>query len=154
MVGLIVLVSGGIFARIRISQRGIVNVQTGTVVRQDLTATVNASGEIKPKNYINLSANTFGPAPITEIMVKEGDRVRKGQVVAKLESVQANADVVAQKAAIDTALADSAAAVAGMKSMEDAVRTAQATLERNRAELSRTKLNLDRATELYNSKLL
>jgi HlyD family secretion protein len=101
-----------------------------------------------------LGANTFGPAPITEILVKEGDRVRKGQVVAKLESVQANADVVAQKAGIDTALADSAAAEAGMKSMEDAVRTAQATLERNRAELDRTKSNLDRATELYNSKLL
>jgi HlyD family secretion protein len=75
-------------------------------------------------------------------------------VVAKLESVQANADVVAQKAGIETALADSAAAEAGMKSMEDAVRTAQATLERNRAELDRTKSNLDRATELYNSKLL
>ena len=87
--GLIVLVGGGVFASIKISQRGIVSVQTGPVVRQDLTATVNASGEIKPKNYINLSANTFGPAPITEIMVKEGDRVRKGQVVAKLESVQA-----------------------------------------------------------------
>ena len=107
--GLIVLVSGGVFASIKISQRGIVSVQTGTVVRQDLTATVNASGEIKPKNYINLSANTFGPAPITEIMVKEGDRVKKGQVVAKLDSVQANADVVAQKAAIDTAFADQAA---------------------------------------------
>jgi hypothetical protein len=40
--------------------------------------------------------------------------------------VQANADVVAQKAAIDTALADSAAAEAGVKSMEDGIRTAQA----------------------------
>ena len=91
--------------------------QTGKSLRQDLTATVTASGEIKPKNYINLGANTLGPAPITEILVKEGDHVKKGQVVAKLESVQANADVVAQKAAIDTALADSAAAEAGMKSM-------------------------------------
>ena len=63
-------------------------------------------------------------------------------------------EAVAQKAGIDTALADSAAAEAGMKSMEDAVRTAQATLERNRAELSRTKSNLDRATELYSSKLM
>ena len=152
--GLIVLVSGGVFASLKISQRGIVSVQTGSVVRQDLTATVNASGEIKPKNYINLSANTFGPAPITEIMVKEGDRVKKGQVVAKLESVQANADVVAQNAAIDTALADSAAAEAGVKSMEDGIRTAQATLERNKAELQRTKSNLDRATELYKAELL
>jgi HlyD family secretion protein len=153
-IGLIALAAGGVFASIKYNQRGIVAVQTGRVLRQDLTSVVTASGEVKPKNYINLGANTFGPAPITEILVKEGDHVRKGQVVAKLESVQANADVVAQKAGIDTALADSAAAEAGMKSMEDAVRTAQATLERNRAELDRTKSNLDRATELYNSKLL
>lgn len=153
-IGLIAVAAGGVFATIKYKQRGIVDVQTGRVMRQDLTSVVTASGEVKPKNYINLGANTLGPAPITEILVKEGDRVRKGQVVAKLESVQANADVAAQKAAIETALADSAAAEAGMKAMEDAVRTAQATLERNRAELDRTKTNLDRATELYNSKLL
>jgi len=151
---LILVVSGGVFASIKLNERGVVDVQTGKVVRQDLTATVTASGEIKPKNYINLGANTFGAAPITQILVKEGDRVKKGQVVAKLESVQANADVVAQKAAIDTALADSAAAEAGMRSMADAVRTAQATIDRNKTELERTKLNIDRATELYKSKLI
>ncbi len=132
-IGLVVLVTGGVFASIKYNQRGIVDVQTGRVVRQDLVATVTASGEIKPKNYINLGANTLGPAPITEIMVKEGDRVRKGQVVAKMQSVQANADVVAQKASIATALADSAAAEAGLKSQDDGVTTAQATLEKNRA---------------------
>ena len=83
-IGLVVLVTGGVFASIKYNQRGIVDVQTGRVVRQDLVATVTASGEIKPKNYINLGANTMGPAPITEIMVKEGDRVRKGQVVARM----------------------------------------------------------------------
>ncbi len=154
IITLIVLVSGGVFASIRFNERGIVDVQTGKAVRQDLTATVTASGEIKPKNYINLGANTLGPAPITEILVKEGDHVRKGQIVARLESVQAGADVVAQKAAIDTALADSAAAEAGMRSMQDAIRTAQATVSRSKTEVERTKLNIDRATELYNAKLI
>lgn len=151
---LILLVGGGVFASIKFNERGIVGVQTGKVVKQDLTSTVTASGEIKPRNYINLGANTFGPAPITDILVKEGDHVRKGQVVAKLESIQANADVVAQKAAIDTALADSAAAEAGLRSMADAIRTAQATVERSKTEVQRTKQNFDRATELYNSKLI
>jgi HlyD family secretion protein len=153
-IGLIVLVSGGVVASIRYNQRGIVDVQTGRVVRQDLVASVTASGEIKPKNYINLGANTIGPAPITQILVKEGDHVRKGQVVAKMESVQANADVVAQRASIDTSLADSAASEAGLRSQADGVTTAQATLEKNKAELARTKSNFDRATELYNAKLL
>ena len=148
------LVSGGVFASIRFNERGIVDVQTGKVIRQDLTATVTASGEIKPKNYINLGANTLGPAPITEILVKEGDHVHKGETVARLESVQAGADVVAQKANIDTAMADSAAAEAGMKSMQDAVKTAQATVDRSKTDLERTKLNIDRATELYKAKLI
>jgi len=151
---LLALASGGIFASIKYNQRGIVDVQTGKAVRQDLTSIVTASGEVKPKNYINLGTNTFGAAPITDILVKEGDHVRTGQVVAKLESVQAHADVVAQQASIQTSLADSAAAEAGMKSMEDGVATAQATLVKSKSDLDRTKLNLDRATELYKSQLI
>jgi HlyD family secretion protein len=75
-------------------------------------------------------------------------------VVAKLLSVQAGADVTAQKAAIQTALADSAAAEAGINAMQDAIRTAQATIERSKAELERTKLNLDRAEQLYKGQLI
>lgn len=153
-IGLIVLVTGGVFASIKYSQRGIVDVQTGRVARQDLVATVTASGEIKPKNYINLGANTIGPAPITEILVKEGDHVHKGEVVAKMQSVQANADVLAQDASIATSLADSAAQEAGLRSQADGVTTAQATLEKSKAELDRTKANFDRASELYKEKLL
>lgn len=149
---LICLVSGGVFASIKFNERGIVDVQTGKVVRQDLTATVTASGEIKPKNYINLGANAMGP--LTEIDVKEGDHVKKGQVVAKIESIQAGADVLAQKAAINTSLSDSAAAEAGMKAMEDGIATAQAGLERAKAELQRTKVNLDRAQQLAKDKLI
>jgi HlyD family secretion protein len=152
--GLVVLVTGGVFASIKYSQRGIVDVQTSSVVRQDLVATVTASGEIKPKNYINLGANTLGPAPITDILVKEGDHVHKGEVVAEMQSVQANADVVAQNASIATSLADSAASEANLKSQEDGVTTAQAEIEKSRAELDRTKANFDRSEQLYKEKLL
>jgi HlyD family secretion protein len=152
--GLIALIAGGVFASIKLNQRGLVTVQSGSAVRQDVTAIVTASGEIKPKNYITLGANTVGAAPITQILVKEGDRVHKGQVVAELQSVQADADVAAQKAAIATSLADSAAAEANIVAMEDGVRTNQATLDKNKTELQRTKLNLDRATQLYNAKLM
>lgn len=152
--GGIALAGGGAFGAYRYSQRGVVTVQTGRVARQDLTAVVTATGEVKPKTYITLGANTTNPAPITDILVREGDRVQKGQVVAKLQSVQAQADVVAQKATIATALADSAASEANLKSMQDGVQTAQATLERNRAELDRTKANIDRATELFQAKLI
>src|SRR5438445_12339485 len=101
------MIGGGVFAGIRYSKRGIVSVQTGRVVRQDLTAVVTASGEIKPRNYVNIGANAIGR--ITQILVKEGDRVHKGQLLAKLESIQPQADVSAQKAALSSAEADSAA---------------------------------------------
>jgi HlyD family secretion protein len=152
LVLLALLISGGVFASIKLSERGIVSVQTGRVMRQDLTAIVTASGEIKPKNYINLGANAQGP--ITDIYVKEGDRVRKGQVIAKIESTQANADVQAQQATINTALADAAAAEAGMRAQSDAIDTAQAGLDRAKAEMERTKLNIDRAEALYKDKLI
>jgi len=154
ILGLIVLVSGGVFASIKLNQRGVVGVQTGIVVRQDLTALVTASGEIKPKNYINLGANTLGPAPITAILVKEGDRVKRGQVVAQLLSIQAGADVLAQKAAIQTAMADSAASEAALNSMQDGIHTAEANVERSKTELERTKLNIDRANQLFKDQLI
>ena len=91
----------------RWSQRDLVTVQTGTWFRADLTSVVTASGEIKPRNYINIGANAQGR--LVAIMVKEGDHVRKNQVVARIENVQAQADVQAQKAAVASAQADSAA---------------------------------------------
>ena len=68
-------IAGGIVGEKRWSLRNLVTVQTSLVARQDLNAVVTASGEIKPKNYINLGANAMGP--LTEIYVKEGDRVKK-----------------------------------------------------------------------------
>ena len=100
LIGVIVLV-GGVVAGANYSKRGIVEVQTGRTTRQDLSSIVTASGEIKPKNYIDIGANAMGV--ITDVLVKEGDRVRKGQLLAMLESVQPQADVNAQKATLDSA---------------------------------------------------
>ena len=40
--------------------RGVVTVQSGKVTRQDLTQTVSANGEIRPKKYVNVSSNAMG----------------------------------------------------------------------------------------------
>jgi HlyD family secretion protein len=79
LIVLVVLALGiGVYASTVYSKRGVVAVQTGKVVRQDLTSLVTASGEIKPKNYINIGANAMGI--LTKILVKEGDRVTEGAV--------------------------------------------------------------------------
>jgi HlyD family secretion protein len=152
--GIVVVLAaaGGVYANYKMKQAAIVTVQTAKAARQDLSAIVTASGEIKPRNYINISANVQGI--LTAILVKEGDHVRKNQVVAMIEAVQAQADVNAQKAAVASALADSAAAEASLKSMDDAILNAQATVDRTKADLERVRLSYERSTQLYQDKLI
>jgi HlyD family secretion protein len=120
-------------------------------VRQDLTSQVTASGEVKPKNYINIGANAMGD--ITDLLVKEGDRVRKGQLLAKIENTQPTADVDSQKANLASAEADSAAAEAGLKAADDNIATMQDAVTEAQADLERMKQDSDRAEQLYNEKL-
>ena len=142
----------GVYASTVYSKRGVVTVQTGQVIRQDLTSVVTASGEIKPKDYHNIGANASGD--LTDILVKEGDRVKKGQLLARIEDVQPEADVNAQKATLSSAEANSAAAEAGLKSADENIATMQAALDKDRADQERMKADFDRSQELFNEKLL
>jgi HlyD family secretion protein len=149
----VLLVAGaGVFASAKYSKRGVVTVQTGKAVRQDLTSLVTASGEIKPKNYINIGANAMGD--LTEILVKEGDHVRKGQLLAKIEDVQPAADVKAQQATVQSAEADSSSAEAGVKAADENISTMLAALDHDKADLQRMKADLDRAEALYKEQLM
>jgi HlyD family secretion protein len=151
-VTVLLIAVGAVFAGIRYNQRGIVTVQTGKVARQDLASVVTASGEIKPRNYINLGANAMGR--ITNIFVVEGDRVRKGQILAKLESIQAEAEVAAQKAAVGSSEAESSASEAAVRAAEESIQTATASLERAKAELDRAKIDFQRREKLHSEKLI
>jgi HlyD family secretion protein len=142
----------GVYASTVYSKRGVVTVQTGRVVKTDLTSLVTASGEIKPKNYINIGANAIGS--ITELLVKEGDHVRKGQLLAKIEDIQPEADVQAQKANISSAEADSNAAEAGLNAADENVNTMQAAIDHDKADLARMKAELDRAEALFKEQLM
>jgi HlyD family secretion protein len=150
---LVVLALGiGVYASTVLSKRGVVAVQTGKVVRQDLTALVTASGEIKPKNYINIGANAIGI--LTQIVVKEGDHVRKGQLVARIENIQPEAQVASQQAQVSSAEADSNAAEAGLNVADENLRTQQAMIDHSQADLEHAKLDYDRAKELFKDQLL
>src|SRR5438552_389604 len=127
------------------TQRNVVAVQTSKVVRQDISSIVTASGEIKPKTYVNVGANAFGR--ITRLFVQEGDRVKKGQMVAQLENVQPAADVAAMKATLQSNETDTLAAEANLK-------TAMAQLSSSQADAARIKLDYDRAESLYKNQLI
>ncbi|HWC97702.1 MAG TPA: efflux RND transporter periplasmic adaptor subunit [Candidatus Sulfopaludibacter sp.] len=148
----VLIAAVGVYASTVYSKRGVVTVQTGQVVRQDLTSVVTASGEIKPKDYHNIGANAAGQ--LTEILVKEGDRVKKGQLLARIEDIQPEADVNAQKATLSSAEANSSAAEAGLKSADENIATMQAAFEKDKADQDRMQSELDRSQQLYNEKLL
>ena len=153
-VAAVAVVAGAGYASVKWNQKGIVTVQTGKAVRQDLTSIVTASGEIKPRNYINIGSNANGAARITEILVLEGARVRKGQLLAKLESVQPEAEVAAQRATVTSSEAESSAAEAALKAQDSNIRTLQAGLDRVKADLTRARADFDRAKQLVDAGLM
>lgn len=153
-VGVAVVVAGGAFANYKMKQSGIVTVTSATVARQDLVSLVTASGEIKPRNYINIGSNANSPARITEINVVEGQRVKKNQQLAKLESVQPEAQLAAQRANLATTEAESAATEAGLKAADENIRSAEASIDRAKADLERSRQDFDRAKQLFEEKLI
>jgi HlyD family secretion protein len=117
------------------SGKNVVTVQTGKVQREDLSSVVSASGEIKPKTYVNIGANAYGK--ITHLYVKEGDHVKKGQLLAQLENVQSTADVSANQASVQAAETDAIAADAALKTSDADLLRAQADYERNKLDWNR-----------------
>ena len=79
------LIVGGVVAfSVTKDSRSRIPVQTQKVGKHDLTSVVSASGEVKPKRFVNVSANVSGR--ITQLLVKEGDAVRRGDLLAVINS--------------------------------------------------------------------
>jgi len=143
--GVIALLAIIVGVTVHQSGKGVITVQSGKVQRLDLSAVVSASGEIKPKTYVNIGANAYGK--ITHLYVKEGDHVKKGQLLAQLENVQSTADVSANQASVQAAETDAIAADA-------ALNTSNADLQRAQADYARNKLDWERAQNLYKDGLI
>jgi HlyD family secretion protein len=138
--GIIVLIS------VNQANKGVVTVQTAKVAPvETLVSQVTASGEIKPTTYTNVTAQGFGR--ITDILVKEGDHVKKGDRLLLQENVQASADVQAQSAAINSA-------ESGVQAAEASSKAAQADLLMQQANLEKAKLDWDRGQGLYKDGLI
>ena len=143
---LAVVVAGGLVAFMVIKQQsGYTKVLTATIAREDLSTVVSGTGQIKPKTYVNLGATAMGR--VTSLAVKEGDKVKKGEVVATIENVQQEASVAGQQAAIAAATTDIASYVAAEK-------TAEANLEHAKADLEQKQLDWNRAQALYTAGIL
>jgi HlyD family secretion protein len=136
----VLVVAGLVIFYVVKQQSGYTKVLTAKLVRQDLSTVVSGTGQIKPTTYVNVGANVMGR--VTHFFVKEGDSVKKGQTVATIENVQQTANVAGQEAAI-------AAAKTDINSYIAAEKTADANVERAKADLEQKKLDWERAQGLY-----
>jgi HlyD family secretion protein len=121
-------------------QAGYTKVLTAKLVKQDLATIVSGTGQIKPKTFVVVGATALGR--VTNLYVKEGDMVKKGQTVASIEHVQQESAVTGQQAAISSAKTDIAADIAAEK-------TAEANVEHAKADLEQKKLDWEREQALY-----
>jgi len=145
-VGAAALLGAVVWFSINQANKGVVTVQTAKVVKADnLISQVTASGEVKPTTYTNITAQGFGR--ITDILVREGDHIKKGDRLLLQENVQANADVQAQAAAINSN-------ESGVQAASASYKAAQADLIQQEANLEKANLDYDRGQGLYKDGLI
>ncbi|PYV15197.1 MAG: secretion protein HlyD [Acidobacteria bacterium] len=136
------------------SKRGVVTVQTGKVVPQDLTSIVTANGQIQPPQEKRANVNAEGFGQITAIYVKEGDAVKKGQVLLRTDNVQQSAEVDVQQAALGSAQADVQGLEAGVNSADANLKSAQADALTAEANFNKAKDDYARGQQLLKDQLI
>jgi HlyD family secretion protein len=144
--GAAAVIGGIVWFSVNQANKGVVTVQTAKVNPQEsLISQVTASGEIKPTTYTNVTAQGFGR--ITEIIVKEGEHIKKGDRLLLQENVQASADVQAQAAATTSS-------ESGVTAAEASYRSAQADQQSQQANLVKAQLDWERGQGLFKDGLI
>ena len=123
-----------------------IEVDTVKVSRVEaLQSFVTASGEIVATKYADIGSAVMGR--LVELKVKEGESVKAGQVLARIDPVQASSSADAAAASVGALEADARAAATQ-------VRAAQASLEEARSREKEAAASWIRAQELQRAGLL
>ena len=88
-----------------------VNIRAERVQRQDLISSISTNGKVEPVQ--NFEAHAPAAVSVLQVLVKEGDHVRKGQLLVRLDDADARAAAARAQAQIKAAQAESAAIQAG-----------------------------------------
>jgi len=109
-VGLVVVLIGGLGAAKRGNKA--VEVRIEPVEKRDLVASVTASGQVRPQTKVDIASDVSGK--ITNLAVKEGQMVSKGQFLLQIDPQQAEATVTRAEAAMAAAQAQAAQSKANL----------------------------------------
>ena len=124
-------------------------VQTSKVERQArLESKVTASGEVRPVKFYNLTAEV--PGRVEQIYVNEGDAVKKGQPLVRVDPTQSSFEVSAGEAGVRVSQADVSNQQVAVQQAENNVNQAKASLSAAEADLERFKSDMQLAQNEYN----
>lgn len=158
IIGVVVLISGLVVANI-MSKRGPKgqNVDVTLAKLDSLVQTVTASGKIQPKIDVNISANVSGR--ILFLGAEEGDVVEKGQLLVRIEDETYSAQLQQMQFALTSAeasLEEARSQLKRVRELHDAslaseaeLEAANATVKRLKADMDRTRANVDQAQDSY-----
>jgi len=140
--GAVVALAVIVFFSINATRKDEVNVQTAKAERKEtLKAKITASGEIRAKEFVDLQSEIAGV--IIDLPVREGDRVKKGDVLLKIDPVQSSASASATRAQYEAQMAE-------VRAQEFAILNVDAQLARDEAALRSSRALLGQAESNYN----
>ena len=132
LVGLLVVLI--IFAAIKARQKPKgEQVETEKVVLRDIRETVSASGKIFPETEVKISSDVSGE--IVELYVDEGDSVKAGQVLARI-------DPEAYVSAVESASA-------GVSSSRSELERSRSAIDNARAQVEQIKSQVENARRIH-----
>ena len=116
-----------------------VYVVKGTFVKQGVVEeTVSYSGKVVPENEIYISTKFSGR--VKKILVSEGDRIKKGQLIAQIDSIPV-------KTAVENLKAEE-------KILKSQLRSLEAQLEAAQSDYQFAKTNFERDRRLFKGKAI
>ncbi len=137
---LLAVVIGGVLA----TRKDVPEVTTVKIeMRPELRSTVTSSGEVRPIQFMNLTSEVQGR--IEDIMVKEGDKVEKGQPLVRLDPNQLESSTDAQLAAFQSAQTQITSAENQRAQANQQLNVAQIAVESARQGVVTSQTEVDRA---------
>ena len=91
------------FASVKSRDKNIVRVTTAKVAKAPLVATVSCNGRVRAKTKVDVSSQVMGQ--IVTLAVREGDRVKKGDLLLQIDKAQYDAGAQATQAGLDALFA-------------------------------------------------
>ena len=142
----LIVIAGVTMGVMKGRNKNVTEVTTGKVEQQDLVSKVTANGQIEAKRKVDLSANIMGQ--ITNLAVREGDVVKKGDFLLQIDRAQHAASAEAQEAGLDALLRDRDAARASAEEANLVFQRSKRSFEGNlipQAEYERARAALQTA---------